>query len=317
MGNCIPVNPSVLGNKTSLDLMDIMENLSYSEDYFSSLDYADVEPCHNHYCPVFQRAAPVFLAVACALAALGNGALLVALAKCPHVWGQPHSKALVAQLTVGTSLFALLLPFFAAGTQHGWRLGPGLCKLAHTLWHWSLFAQGLLVASGSCSTAWSRWDPPRRWLAVAVWAGALLLATPAAFTSGTAPAPEVACVLRNVEILSPAYLAHLTLCLCLFLLLPAALAVGTLAVPWLQKGWEPASCVPWLFFGLWAPYGAGLAVDFLLHAQLLQLTCGTFEQFDFVLGLCEALGVLHCCLGPLLLLAVGLRRHWTGPGSRG
>ncbi|NXG39008.1 ACKR1 protein, partial [Dromaius novaehollandiae] len=300
-------SPSILENKTSLDLMDIIGNLSYSEDYLSNLDYADVEPCHNHYCPVFQRTAPVFLAVACTLAALGNGALLVALAKCPHAWGRPHGKALVAQLTVGTSFFALLLPFFAAGIGQGWRLGRGLCKLSHVLWHWSLFAQGLLVASGSCGAAWGGWDPPSRRLAAALWAAALLLATPAAFSSGTVPAPEVACVLRNVDILSPAYLALLALCLCLFLLLPAALAAGTLVLPRLRRGWQPASCLPWLFFGLWAPYGAGLAVDFLLHAQLLQPTCSTFERFDFVLGLCEALGILHCCLGPLLLLATGLR----------
>nr|XP_009671392.1 PREDICTED: atypical chemokine receptor 1 [Struthio camelus australis] len=304
MGNCIPVTPSVLVNETSLDFTDIMENLSYSEEYLSSLDYANVKPCHNQYCLIFQSTAPVFLAIACTLAALSNGALLVALAKCPHIWSQPHRKALVAQLMVGTGLFTLLLPSFAAGIQHGWHLGPGLCKLAHVLWHWSLFAQG-------------RWAPRGRRLAVVVWLGALLLATPAAFTSGTVAAPEVVCILRNVEILSGVYLAHLILCLSLFLLLPAALALGSLAMPRLRKGWEPGTCMLWLFFGLWAPYSVGLAVDFLLQAQLLQLSCSTFEQFDLMLGLCQALGILHCCLGPLLLLAAGLYRHRTGPSSRG
>ncbi|NXJ99773.1 ACKR1 protein, partial [Corythaixoides concolor] len=298
-------SPSVLESSNSLDLSEIMSNYSYDDSYVT-LDY-DAAPCHNQYCAHFQRVAPTFLAVTCAAAALGTGALLVALTKQPHAWGWPHSRALVAQLAVGMGLFTALLPPVAVGIGQGWRLGTGLCRLTHLLWHWSLFAQGLLVASGSCSTAWCRWDP-RSWrLAVAVWAGALLLATPAALASGTVGAPEMSCIRRSVAVLSPAYLLHLALCLCLFLLLPAVLLVATLAVPRLRAGWEPGIGASWLLFGLWVPYSVGLAVDFLLQSGLVQPTCGTFEGFDYALGLSEGLGVLHCCLGPAVLLATQLR----------
>ncbi|KAM6331033.1 atypical chemokine receptor 1 [Alca torda] len=312
MGNCIPVSPSVLESKNSLDLMDILGNLSYDVTSYDDgngtfLDYGAV-PCHNEYCPLFQRVAPTFLAVTCAAAALATGALLVALAKRPHAWGWPQSRALVAQLAAGMGLFAALLPPVAVGIGQGWRLGTGLCSLTHLLWHWSLFAQGLLVASGSCSTAWCRWDPRSRRLAVAVWAGALLLATPVALTSGTVASPVTSCVRRSVAVLSPAYLLHLSFCLCLFLLLPAGLLVATLAVPRLRAGWQPGLGASWLFFGLWLPYGVGLGVDFLLRARLLPPGCGTFERFDYALGLGEGLGVLHCCLGPAAMLAARLRR---------
>ncbi|NXT88699.1 ACKR1 protein, partial [Anhinga rufa] len=297
--------PSVLESNNSLDLLEIMSNLSYDDSNITFLDY-DAAPCHNQYCPLFQRVAPTFLAVTCAMAALGIGALLVALAKWPHAWGWPQSRALVAQLAVAMGLFAALLPPVAVGISQGWGLGTGLCRLTHLLWHYSLFAQGLLVGSSSCSTIWRRWDPWSRWLAVAVWAGALLLALPAALASGTVAAPETSCIRQSVDILSPAYLLHLALCLCFFLLLPAVLLVATLAVPQLRAGWEPGIGVSWLFFGLWVPYGVGLAVDFLLQARLLQPTCATFESFDYVLGLSEGLGVLHCCLGPTVLLATQL-----------
>lgn len=259
--------------------------------------------------------APTFLAVTCAAAALGTGALLVALVKWPRAWGWPQSRALVAQLAVGTGLFAAVLPPVAVGIRQGWRLGSGLCRLTHLLWHWSLFAQGLLVGSSSCCTIWCRWDPQSRRLAVAVWAGALLLATPAALTSGTVAAPETSCIRRSVDILSPAYLLHLTLCLCLFLLLPAALVVATLSLPRLRAGWEPGIGMSWLFFGLWVPHGVGLAMDFLLHARLLQPTCGTFERWDYALGLSEGLGVLHCGLGPMALLATRLCRRQAGTSA--
>ncbi|XP_009463233.1 PREDICTED: atypical chemokine receptor 1 [Nipponia nippon] len=277
MGNCIPVSPSVLESKSSLDLLEIMSNYSYDDVNMTSLDY-DAAPCHNEYCPLFQRVAPIFLAITCAAAALGTGALLVALAKWPHAWGWPQSRALVGQLAVGMGLFAGLLPPVAVGIGQGWQLGTGLCRLTHLLWHWSLFAQGLLVGSGSCSTAWCRWNPPGRRVGGGV----------------------------------VAYLLHLTLCLCLFLLLPAVLLVATLAAPRLRTGWEPGISVSWLFFGLWVPYSVGLAVDFLLHARLLQPTCSTFEHFDYVLGLSEGLGVLHCCLGPTALLAAQLCHRRAG-----
>ncbi|XP_009879103.1 PREDICTED: atypical chemokine receptor 1 [Charadrius vociferus] len=289
-------SPSVLESENSLDLLDILGNLSYDDSNMTFLDY-DAAPCHNQYCRIFQHVAPAFLAVTCAAASLGTGALLGALAKRPHAWGWPQSRALVAQLAVGMGLFPALLPPVAVGIGQGGRLGTGLCRGTHLLWHWSLFAQGLLVGSGSCSTVWCRWAPRSRRLAVAIWAGALLLATPAALTSGTVAAPEMPCIRRSVDVRSPAYLLHLVLCLCLFLLLPAVLLVATLAVPRLRAGWEPGMGTSWLFFGLWVPYGMGLAVDFLLQARLLQPTCGTFEHFDYVLGLSEGQGVLHCCLG--------------------
>ncbi|NXS56702.1 ACKR1 protein, partial [Brachypteracias leptosomus] len=301
-----PQSPSIVENKTFLDLAEIMENYNY--DYTTNETFSDYSapPCHNHYCPFFQRVAPPFLAITCAAATLGTGALLVALVKRPHAWGWPQSRALVAQLAAGMGLFAILLPPVAAGIGQGWRLGTGLCRLTHLLWHCSLFAQGLLVASGSCGTVWRRWDRRSLALAVLVWAGALLLATPAALASGTVVGTETSCLPRTVSVLSTTYLLHLSFCLCLFLLLPAVLVGATLAVPQLRASWQPGMGASWLFFGLWVPHGVGLAVDFLLQTQLLQPTCGTFKSFDYVLGLGKGLGVLHCCLGPPALLAARL-----------
>ncbi|NXI89201.1 ACKR1 protein, partial [Rhipidura dahli] len=92
------------------------------------LDY-DAAPCHNHFCSLFQRVAPPFLAATCAAAALSTSALLVALAKRPQAWRWPQSRALVAQLALGTALFAALLPALAAGVGRGWHLGTGPCRL--------------------------------------------------------------------------------------------------------------------------------------------------------------------------------------------
>ncbi|NXD44929.1 ACKR1 protein, partial [Copsychus sechellarum] len=294
-----PQTPGSLETPGSLDLEGIMDNFSFyynTDTNYTSLDY-DAAPCHNRFCPLFQRVAPPFLAATCAAAALATAALLVALARSPQTWRWPP---LVAQLATGTALFAALLPALAAGIAWGWHLGTGLCRLTHLLWHWSLFAQALLVASGSLGTAWARWDPRSRRLAVALWAAALILATPAALVSGVAAGTS--CVRRGVAIVAPVYVLHLTLCLCLLLLLPSGLLLAALAVPRFRASWAAGAGLTWLFLGLWAPYAAGLAGEFLLQAGLLEPTCGSFEHFDLALGLSEGLGVLHCGLGPLGLL---------------
>ncbi|NXM39727.1 ACKR1 protein, partial [Gymnorhina tibicen] len=102
-----PQTPSILETRVSLDLEDIADDFAYyySDSNDTFLDY-DAAPCHNHFCPLFQRVAPPFLAATCAAAALGTGALLVALAKRPEGWRWPQSRALVAQLALGTALFA-------------------------------------------------------------------------------------------------------------------------------------------------------------------------------------------------------------------
>ncbi|XP_061213476.1 atypical chemokine receptor 1 [Neopsephotus bourkii] len=316
MGNCIPVSPSLLESRNSLlDLMELMGNFSsYDDDDAgneTSLDYG-AAPCHNQYCSVFQRVAPPFLAVTSAMAALGTAALLLALAKRPQ-W--PQSRALVAQLAMGTGLLAAVLPAVALGIGQGWRLGTALCRLMHLLWYWSLFAQGLLVASGACGRFWCRWDARSRRLAVAVWVLALLLATPGALTSGTAAVPEPSCLRRSVDFVSPVNLLHLGLCLGLFLLLPVAVPVATLAVPRWRARWAPDLAASWVFLALWVPHGAALATELLLHSRVLPQTCGTFQHFDYALGLSEALGLLHCWMGPAaVLLAARLCHTSTGTG---
>ncbi|XP_030147208.4 atypical chemokine receptor 1 [Taeniopygia guttata] len=309
MGNCIPVTPGILETPGALDLEEIMGDISsYNDTYINAtfLDY-DATPCHNNFCPLFQRVAPPFLATTTATATLTIVTLLVALSKRPHAWQWPRSRALVAQLALGTALFAAPLPALAAGVAWGWHLGTAFCRLCHLLWHWSVFSQALLVASGSRGTVWARWDPRSRRLAVMLWVAALILATPSALVSGVAAG--TACIQRSVGILAPLYLLHLSLCLCLLLLMPTGVLLAAVVVPGSRASWVGGTGLVWLFSGLWVPYGAGLAGQFLLQAGLLEPTCGSFQHFDLALGLSEALGVLHCGLGPLVvLLGRGCRR---------
>ncbi|KAG6921619.1 atypical chemokine receptor 1 (Duffy blood group) [Chelydra serpentina] len=125
---------------TNVNFEDIMVNYSYDPEL--TYDTLASMPCHSGYCSFFRSYAFNFLAVVCALGLLSNLALVVALANCRSLWGWPPGRASLFQLTLGTTIFTVMLPFFAVGIRQGQVIGDGLCKVAYMLWYGSLFAEG-------------------------------------------------------------------------------------------------------------------------------------------------------------------------------
>ncbi|XP_074836953.1 atypical chemokine receptor 1 [Carettochelys insculpta] len=320
MGNCfIKETNSLQLNLSAFSLEELMMN--YSSEYSQDYDDVAATPCQISYCFFVGHAAPTFLAVVGALGLLINLALGVLLATWWRLWAWPPGLATLFQLTLGTTLFAALLPLFASGVRHGWVFSNGLCKAAYLLWYGSLFAEGLLVAAGASRAWWSKWVPSwHHWgAAMAFWAAAALLAMPAAWVAGMEGSPQAMCVVRDSRELPGWWLAFVTSCLAVFILLPATLGMVKVMMTWRRRGWQLRINVTWLFFLLWAPYGTALFLDFLVRRQVLLASCHFYEHLDFFLGLSEGLGILHCCLGPLLLLGAGLYRQKRGaePGPLG
>ncbi|XP_075763235.1 atypical chemokine receptor 1 [Pelodiscus sinensis] len=317
MGNCFTTQPSSL----QLNMSDFKELLLLNYTDYQDYDAAAAAPCHSSYCSLLGSSIPSFLAVICALGLLSNLALVVALVTCQNLWSGPPGRTFLFQLTLGTSLFTATLPFFSAGSSHGWVFGDGFCKVAFLVWYGSLFAEGLLVAASTCS-AWLAKRVARQhfWgMTVALWVASVLLAVPAAFMSRTEEHPQKMCLWKDNSEQQWWSLAHVTTCLAVFILLPIALGVAKAMLTWHRRGWQLRVGVTWLFFLLWVPYGIALLLDSLQRRQLLSTSCLFWESLDFFLGLSEGLGILHCCLGPLLLLGVGLyhRRTDAGPGPLG
>ncbi|XP_031467253.1 atypical chemokine receptor 1 [Phasianus colchicus] len=300
MGNCMPRSPEIVANRTSLHLLDFFN----TSDYYMNYDYDDfaaAQPCYNHYCPFFQRAAPPYLIATSATSLVATAALLLALRS--HSW--PHGRTFVAQLAACCGLFAITLPPMAAGIAWGWQVGEGPCRAMLLLWQGSVLAQGLLLGSGCCNL-WGR-----GWCrAVVPWVTAMVMAVPAALSGGiVGTGLSTQCVYRSVDVDSVVHLLHLTVCCCVLLLLPAALLM---AAVWRGTCGEMGSRVWWLFWVLWAPHGVVMVVEVLLEAGVMPANCSVFESFDFALGLSAALGGLHCCLTPLMLLLSAFCGHKVG-----
>uniref|UniRef100_A0A8C9EQL2 Atypical chemokine receptor 1 n=1 Tax=Pavo cristatus TaxID=9049 RepID=A0A8C9EQL2_PAVCR len=307
MGNCVPGSPEITVNRTSLSILDLF-NFTY-EDYAdngtddSDEDLVAAEPCHNHYCAFFHRAAPPYLIATGATSLAATAALLLALALRPHAW--PCGRTSVAQLAACCGLFAVTLPPMAAGIAWGWQAGEGPCRAVLLLREGSVLAQGLLLGAGCCGAGGRGWRT-----AAALWVTAALMAVPAALSGGTlGTGRSTQCLHRSADVVSAVHLLHLTVCCCVLLLLPAALLTAAV----LRGTWGAAGRgVGWLFWVLWAPYAVVMVVELLLEVGVMPPTCSAFQSFDFALGLSAALGGLHCCLAPLVLLLTAFCGHKAG-----
>ncbi|XP_015740054.1 atypical chemokine receptor 1 [Coturnix japonica] len=313
MGNCIPGSPGIIGNRTSLllldynysDYVDYMDNnTDINQDMgINQEDFAAAAPCHNRYCPFFHRAAPPYLIATSVTSLMATAALLLALSLRPKAW--PRGRMLVAQLAACCGLFAITLLPMAAGIAWGWQMGEGPCKVALLLWHGSVLAQGLLLGVGCCNVWAHGWC-----LAVVLWVTAMGMAVPAALSGGImGTGLSTQCVHRNVDVDSVVHLLQLTVYCCILLLLPGALLMtAVLRGMWGAMGQK----VGWMFWVLWAPHGVVMVVEVLLEVGVIPTSCGAFESFDFALGLSAALGGLHCCLMPLMLLLTAFYGHKVG-----
>lgn len=306
--SCASQSPDIVANGTSLNLLDLF-NSSSNEDYADNLtdsndeDFAAAQPCHNHYCPFFHRAAPPYLMATSATSFVATAALLLALSLRPHSW--PRGRAFAAQLAACCALFAVTSLPTAAGVAWGWQAGEGPCRAVLLLRQGSVLAQGLLLGAGCCGLRGRGWSR-----AAVLWVTAMAMAVPAALSGGVAgTGPSTQCLHRSADVDSAAHLLHLAVCCCVLLLLPAALL--TAAALRGVRG-EMGSGVGWLFWVLWAPHGVAMVVELLLEVGVLPTDCGVFESFDFALGLSAALGGLHCCLVPLVLLLNAFCGHKGG-----
>ncbi|XP_063002246.1 atypical chemokine receptor 1 [Elgaria multicarinata webbii] len=301
MGNCINLDKNLTHTLdfTDLDWEDLFGN--FTENYGEGDDYTCTEPCQYTYCSVFSSSIPAFLAVAGTLGLLCNMALVITLAKYPLFWGKRHAgKTKIFLMATAAAVFGAVLPFLAVEMGPGQIFGDNFCPVARALKYGCVFAQGLLVAG----SAWKMsWRFPGLLLPIVLWLVGFLCGIPAGISSSTG---EFCIPSQEVE-LYPWSLAHTIICLVVFVILPLAMILVKAVLKW--DGYSSPIDVTWLFYLFWVPYGVALILGELRQKDLVICMCHFQERLDYFLGLSEGLGILHCCLCPVLILGFGFCRQ--------
>ncbi|XP_060113730.1 C-X-C chemokine receptor type 3-2-like [Heteronotia binoei] len=309
---------------------------NYSEDLYQeySADYDDIDPktapCVQSEVSNFTRIfSPVVLSVVFVAGLLGNGLVVAVLGRRPCPW--LLADCFLFQLAVADLLLVTTLPFWAAQFTQGWLFREGLCKLLGALMSMNSYSTAFLLACLSVERylaivrgiqLYHRWK-----LLHAYWASAVLWGICLGLSA-------VELHFRMVSFIPQAgqFICHLGfeaqeaeswrlgLRLTSFILgflLPVLVMLfcyGRILVRLSHArlfGKVPALCfllvILVLFVLSWAPFHVFLLLDSLYRQGHFKQNCAWGKALDYGLLFTQTLGLIHCCLNPLVYAFMGVK----------
>ncbi|XP_042537777.1 atypical chemokine receptor 1 [Dipodomys spectabilis] len=302
MGNCLyPVKPSTSMDKNiSQFTFEDFWNYSYEEnDSYQSLEDLEMldsaAPCHS--CSLLDDSSLPFFILASVLGVLTSVAMLFALLRPLSHWQLCPGRPLLAQLTVGSALFSIVVPILAPGLNSAH--STILCHVGSWVWYSSAFAQALVIGSHAClgpKLGVSQIPGLTLGLTVGIWGVAALLGLPITLASDSL-CPLVS--RRGVGVLQS---IHSVICFAIFTVLPLCLLGVKGLKKALGRGPGPWVNILWIWFIFWWPHGVVLGFDYLVRSRVLLLTtCLAQKVLDLMVHLAEAMAIVHCMATPLLL----------------
>ncbi|XP_062389756.1 C-X-C chemokine receptor type 1 [Sardina pilchardus] len=237
------------------------------------------------------------------------------------------SDVYLFHLMVADILLALCLPFYATSVVRGWQFGDAACKLISMVKEVSFYSSILFLVCISVDryqvivrameVRKGTWRWGRCLVCLSVWALGLVLSLPALYNEAFSPAsgdttcaehydPESADEWR----LATRVLRHL-----LGFLLPLAAMLGCYGVTVArlmrtqgfrrQRAMRVIVAVVGAFLLCWSPYHVALMADTLLRTKALAHGCRARTAVDVAMFATQSLGLLHCCINPVLYAFVG------------
>ncbi|XP_067411425.1 C-X-C chemokine receptor type 3-2-like [Emydura macquarii macquarii] len=290
----------------------------------------DTAPCRQDAVGKFgQYFVPPVFALVFVVGLAGNGLVLVVLGgrRCPWHLADRY----LFQLALADVLLVLGLPFWATQFAHGWVFGEVLCKLVGALSTINSYSSMLLLAGISIDRylaivhavqLYRRLRALHLHLACTLlWAACLALSAPELHFRTVAFLPQAhASICHQGFEAQEAQAWRVGLRLtsfCLGFLLPLLVMlfcygriVCTLHGAQLlarHRSLRLVLLLLALFMLCWAPFHALLLLDSLQRLGYVSRRCALEQALDFGLLVTEGLGLLHCCLNPLVYAFAGVK----------
>ncbi|KAI4875512.1 hypothetical protein NFI96_009693 [Prochilodus magdalenae] len=244
-----------------------------------------------------------------------------------------RSDLFLFHLALADLMLALTLPLSAVSILQGWVFGNAMCKLVSMALEVNFYSSILFLvcisadryilvvhaATEGRARFRGRWIPS--WIACAcVWMVGLLLSVPVAIYN-EAYVPEdnenkTTCGERYTTASSSEWrLATRILRHLLGFLLPLCAMIGFYSITIArlvhtrgfrkQKAMRVIIAVVIAFLLCWCPYHLAVIVDTLVRAKLVESGCQTRQETDKALLATQSLGLLNCCINPVLYAFVG------------
>ncbi|KAL7891036.1 hypothetical protein AOLI_G00005120 [Acnodon oligacanthus] len=321
-----------VSNKEFSDLIsDVYEELNITDDN-TSLMLDDALRCEGQQ---FSLAMHIFFCIFYLLIFLVAipGNLVVGLVVSSSRHKLNPSDLFLFHLALADLMLALTLPMSAVSTLQGWVFGNAVCKLVSMALEVNFYTSilflvcisadryMLVVHAATEGRGRNRgcWTPS--WITcVCVWTLGLLLSIPAAIYNEAYNLEGVDTKTQCGERYSTARssewrLATRMLRHLLGFLLPLGAMVGFYGITIArllqtrgfrkQKAMRVIIAVVTAFLLCWSPYHIAMIMDTLVRAKLVESGCQKRSKTDKALLATQSLGLLNCCVNPVLYAFVG------------
>ncbi|KAA0715472.1 C-X-C chemokine receptor type 1 [Triplophysa tibetana] len=318
---------------TSYQNMDFSDfyNEEFNDSYLQNLTDFDLDES-TLFCPHIPFADAVNISVCVIyvliflLAVTGN--LIVGWVICSNKLALSSSDVYLFNLMLADTLLALALPFSAVSLVHGWVFGDVMCKLVCLVKEINFYTSILFLVCISVDrymvivrSMESQKAQRRLCSGVAcgmVWVLGGLLSLPSLYNEKFYPkmGKQPVCAdnfdLKNAEEwrMATRILRHL-----LGFLLPLAIMLICYSVTVArllrtrgfqkQRAMKVIVTVVVAFLLCWTPFHVTTIVDTLLRAKVIQYSCSTLTSVDVAMFATQSLGLVHCCVNPVLYAFVG------------
>ncbi|KAI4887030.1 hypothetical protein NFI96_015983 [Prochilodus magdalenae] len=268
----------------------------------------------------------VFYTVIFLLAIPGN--LIVGLVISSNRQSLSPSEVYLFHLMIADMLLALTLPFFATSVVGGWLFGDFMCKVISLVKEANFYTSILFLVCISMDRymvivrAMEARKAQRRMCSWAVcggvWFFGFMLSLPALYNEAFSlkpPEPQICAERFELDSseawrLATRIMRHL---LGFFLPLAFMLTCYCITIARLlrtrgfqrQKAMRVIVAVVAAFLLCWTPFHVATMVDTLLRAKVVENSCSKRNIVDVAMFATQSLGLLHCCVNPVLYAFVG------------
>ncbi|XP_005999190.1 C-X-C chemokine receptor type 3-2-like [Latimeria chalumnae] len=298
----------------------------FDYDYISDLEKA--QPCKSEPVGKFDASfIPVVYSLVFVLGCIGNILVLVVLYRCKRMLA--HTDTYLMQLAWADLLLVLTLPLWAVQAKQGWIFGNFLCKITGAFFVINLYSSILFLACVSFDRylsivhavqVYKKQKPCYTYVICSIiWMFCIAMSVVElffrevdqqsnaevchyAFHPHSANTWRV--TLRLINLTLGFFLPLTVMIYCYFRIFRSLCHVHLFER---QKSLKVIVAVIVVFILCWAPYNACLLVDTFQRMKVIGRDCVMENALDIAKSVTESLGLVHCCLNPILYVFVGVK----------
>ncbi|XP_065108370.1 C-X-C chemokine receptor type 2-like isoform X2 [Paramisgurnus dabryanus] len=256
------------------------------------------------------------------------GNLIVGCVICSNRRSLSSSDVYLFNLMLADTLLALILPFSAVSVVHGWVFGDFICKLVSLVKEINFYTSILFLVCISVDRymlivrAMESQNAQRRLCSgvacSVVWFLGGVLSLPSLYNEAylSTTSKETVCAERfKVDSADEWRLATRIIRHLLGFILPLVVMLTCYSVTVArllrtrcfqrQRAMKVIVAVVVAFLLCWTPFHVSTMVDTLLRAKAVQFSCYTRTSVDVAVFATQNLGLVHCCINPVLYAFVG------------